>query len=146
MIEALGKASEAVEYVVRARGHLYSLHQLIGRADLLFEQAAERFADAGLADEAVLLDTEIVGRNVLDGRWTFQLVEEFDDCYYRPVSEALRRLELRHVGGSRHVFEEEMKERRRSRGRPGHERRPPTLHQQSGSHQEADSRQQSGEP
>jgi len=25
------------------------------------------------------LATELVGRNVLPGRWTFQVVEEFDD-------------------------------------------------------------------
>jgi hypothetical protein len=127
-IEALGKASEAVEYVERARGHLYSLHQLIGRADLLFEEAAEKFAAAGLRDESTVLLDEIVGRNVLDGRWTFQIVEEFDDCYYQPVSDSLRQLERRHVGGARHVFEEEMKERRRSAGRSGHERRPPDTH------------------
>ena len=31
-IDAVGKASEALEYVERARGHLYAFHQLIGRA------------------------------------------------------------------------------------------------------------------
>ncbi|MCW2691457.1 MAG: hypothetical protein JWM67_61, partial [Mycobacterium sp.] len=30
-VEAVGKLSEALEYLVRARGHLYSLHQLVGR-------------------------------------------------------------------------------------------------------------------
>ena len=34
-VDAVGKASEALEYVERARGHLYAFHQLIGRADFL---------------------------------------------------------------------------------------------------------------
>ena len=28
------------------------------------------------------LEKEVVGRNVLNGRWTFQIVEEFDDNYW----------------------------------------------------------------
>ena len=47
VVEAVGKASEALEYVERARGHLYALHQLIGRADFLFEEAADRSRTAG---------------------------------------------------------------------------------------------------
>ena len=65
---------------------------------------------------------------MLDGRWTFQIVEEFDDLYYRPVEGEVRRLEAAHVGGARHVQESEMKERRRTEGRKGHERRPPGAH------------------
>ena len=76
--EAVGRASEALEYVERARGHLYSLHQLVGRADFLFEEAAELFRNAGQPERADEIDREVVGRNVLDGRWTFQVVEEFD--------------------------------------------------------------------
>jgi hypothetical protein len=32
------------------------------------------------------------------------------------------------VGGRRHLFEAELKERRRSRGSSGHEHRPPAAH------------------
>jgi hypothetical protein len=125
LVEALGKATEALEYVERARGHLYSLHQLIGRADFLLEEAAEQLSDAGHPHDGERLERELVGRNVLDGRWTFQIVEEFDDCYYEPIRDTVRELEQRHVDGARHVYESELKERRRTRGRPGHERRPP---------------------
>ena len=34
-VDAVGKATEVLEYVERARGHLYAFHQLIGRADVL---------------------------------------------------------------------------------------------------------------
>ena len=128
VVEGLGRASEGFEYLVRARGHLYSMHQLIGRADFLFDEAADLLEDAGLTDEAAELRREVVGRNVLDGRWTFQIVEEFDDLYYRPIRDALGALEDQHLDGRRHVFESELKDQRRSRGRRGHERRPPAAH------------------
>lgn len=125
---AVGKASEAMEYLERARGHLYSLHQLIGRADFLFEEAADLLDGCGAEGDAGALRREVVGRNVLDGRWTFQIVEEFDDLYYDPIRAEVHRLEADHVGGVRHLFESEMKERRRSRGAAGHEARPPAAH------------------
>jgi hypothetical protein len=124
--EAVGRASEALEYVERARGHLYSLHQLIGRADFLFEEAAGLFRDAGHPAVADRLGEEVVGRNVLDGRWTFQVVEEFDELYYRVVGDEVRALEQEFHGGRRHVYESKMKEQRRTRGERGHERRPPS--------------------
>ncbi len=70
------------------------------------------------------LDSELVGRNVIAGRWTFQIVEDYDDNYYgvfRQIEEQARN-DL--ADGRRHLYEAEMKERRRTRGRPGHEARP----------------------
>jgi hypothetical protein len=128
LVEAVGKASEAMEYVERARGRLYDFHQLMGRADLLFGDAAERLRAAGAATEADELSTDVVGRNVLDGRWSFQIVEEFDDLYWGFVRERVRRIEQRHMDGVRHVHESELKERERTNGHDGHEARPPRAH------------------
>src|SRR4051794_19560676 len=125
LIEAIGKASEALEYVERARGHLYSFHQLMGRADLEFENAADLLEESGHPNPARLIRDSIVGRNVLDGRWTFQIVEEFDDLYYAEAVGSVRSLERDHVAGKRHVFEARMKEQRRTAGMVGHESRPP---------------------
>jgi hypothetical protein len=124
VVSAAGKVSEALEWVERVRGRVYDLHQMMGRADLLFGDAADELEAAGCPDEAEMLRTEVVGRNVLDGRWTFQIVEEFNDCYYEPVREAERRVRDRLMHGRRHVFEAEMKEQRRTRGLAGHESRP----------------------
>ena len=123
-VEAVGKLSEGLEWVERARGHLYELHQLLGHADLTFGEAVEALRDAGHDDEADLVATEVVGRNVLPGRWTFQVVEEFEDTYWEPVREVERRVRGQLVAGRRHVFESEMKEDRRTPGRPDHEARP----------------------
>ncbi|MFN7151450.1 MAG: hypothetical protein ACK4V6_18475 [Microthrixaceae bacterium] len=128
VVEAVGKATEALEYVERARGHLYSFHQLTGRADLLFGEAAKMLAEAGEPECAEAVESHVVGRNVLDGRWTFQVVEEYDDLYHRHVTEAVTELERRFQHGRRHVFEARMKEDRRTVGRSGHEHRPKATH------------------
>ncbi|MCV7344619.1 hypothetical protein [Mycolicibacterium rhodesiae] len=123
-VEAVGSLSEALEYVERARGHLYSFHQLMGHADLLLGEACDKLRDAGHADIADRLTEEMVGRNVLHGRWTFQIVEEFDDDYWSVLREHERAVRDQLMDGHRHVFEAEMKERRRTSGRPGHEAVP----------------------
>jgi hypothetical protein len=113
-IDAVGKASEALEYVERARGHLYAFHQIIGRADFLFEQAALDLAATGHHAEAASLWRNVVGRDVLEGRWTFQIVEGFDDDYYDAARNEVLRLERVLVAGRRHAHEEQLRERRRS--------------------------------
>ncbi|SCG76155.1 hypothetical protein [Micromonospora inositola] len=123
-VEALGKLSEALETVERARGHLYSLHQLIGHADLMLDDAVELFRSAGHDDIADRIGRDLLGRNVIGGRWTFQIVEDFDDGYYALFRELDRRARDELVDGRRHLYEAEMKERRRTPGRPGHEARP----------------------
>lgn len=127
-VEACGKASEALEWLERARGRLFDFHQMLGHLDLQMGEAAEMLREAGHGELAALLDDEVVGRNVLDGRWTFQIIEEFDALYYEPVKAIEQRLRDELMDGKRHVFEAEMKERRRTTGRPGHESRPPQAH------------------
>lgn len=123
-VAALGKVTEALETVEQARGHWYALHQLIGRADGMLDDAVTHLRRAGHDALADRVRDELIGRNVIAGRWTFQLVEEFDDGYYatfrRIERDALQQL----AGGRRHLHEAEMKERRRTRGAPGHEARP----------------------
>ena len=123
-VAAAGKLGEALEWVERARGHLYSFHQLIGRADFLAEEAADELESAGHPELAAMLRDEIVGRNVLHGRWSFQIVEDFDDGYWQAVRDADKRVRDDLLGGRRHVYEAEMKEQRRTHGRPSHESRP----------------------
>jgi hypothetical protein len=123
-VEAVGSVSEALEYVERARGHLYSFHQLMGHADLLLGEACDKLRAAGHEALADRLECDLVGRNVLHGRWTFQVVEEFDDVYWSVFREHERSVREELQQGARHVFEAEMKEKRRTKGRPGHEAHP----------------------
>jgi hypothetical protein len=126
-VAAAGKLSEALEYVERARGRLYDFHQLIGRADFLFEEAADHLAAAGYPRWEKVVRTDVVGRNVLAGRWTFQMVEEFDDQYWTCVRHVEAGVREDLSGGRRHVFEAELKAARRSAGRPAHEATPADL-------------------
>ncbi len=123
-VAAAGKMSEALETLERARGHLYTFHQLIGETDLALDEVVELLERAGeerLADD---VGRDLLGRNVLPGRWTFQIVEEFDDGYWSRFREYEQAVRDALMDGRRHVFEAEMKERRRTHGRPGHEARP----------------------
>ena len=111
--------------VEHARGHLHGFHRLCGTADLTLGEAVEQLRAAGHDDLADRIDSELVGRNILEGRWSFQVVEEYDDTYYsafRGLEQAARD-EL--VQGRRHLFEAEMKEDRRTHGRRHHEATPP---------------------
>jgi hypothetical protein len=124
-VEALGKLSEALEVIEEARGSLYRFHRLTGKADLALGEAADLLRDAGHDAVADRLERDVVGRNVLEGRWTFQVVEEYDDGYYDAVRSAERDAREELVEGRRHLFEAEMKEDRRTHGRRHHEVRPP---------------------
>ncbi|CAN5450420.1 hypothetical protein BH23ACT3_BH23ACT3_21070 [soil metagenome] len=123
-VTALGKVSEALEWVERARGRLYDFHQLSGRADLLLGDAADLLEQAGRPALAAELRREVVGRNVIAGRWTFQVVEEYDDGYWTTVREFDRRCRDHISDGVKHLFEAEMKDDRRTNGMPHHEASP----------------------
>ena len=87
-VRALGKLSEALETVERARGHLYAMHQLTGTADFQLDEAVSLFMQCGRTALAERIEQELIGRNVTPGHWTFQLVEEYDDGYYAEFRES----------------------------------------------------------
>lgn len=120
-VAAVGKLSEARETVEVARGHLYAFHQLSGHADFQLGEAVDALDAAGHSAFAEELRRELLGRNVLPGRWTFQVVEEYAATYYDPFCAFDDRgRELTH--GFPHVHEARLKVRRRTPGEPGHER------------------------
>lgn len=123
-VEALGTLSAALETIEHARGLLYGFHRLTGSADLDLSEAVEQLRKAGHTDLADRIDTELVGRNVIAGRWTFQVVEDYDDGYYALAKELERTARDELVDGRRHLFEAGMKEDRRTSGRRHHEATP----------------------
>jgi hypothetical protein len=125
-VEGIGKLTEALERTERARGHLFEFHQLIGGADAMLDEVVEKLRAAGHRALADRIETELIGMNVLPGRWTFQVLEEFDGGYYAKFRELEAAARDQLAGGRRHIYEAEMKERRRTPGAPGHESRPST--------------------
>src|SRR5690348_12734405 len=108
-VEALGKLSEALEIIEEARGQLYTFHRRTGEADLALDEAVDLFRKAGHDEIAERLQTELIGRNVLEGRWTFQVIEEYDAGYYAAFQEHERSAREALVQGRTHLFEAEMK-------------------------------------
>ena len=123
-VEGLGKLSEALETVEQARGLLYGFHQLTGKADLLLQDAVDLLRSAGheaLSDD---LERDLVGRNVIADRWTFQVVEDFDANYWSTFRRFDARAREELADGDRHVFEARMKQRERTVGHPRHQAGP----------------------
>ncbi|WIV53760.1 hypothetical protein [Amycolatopsis nalaikhensis] len=125
-VEAVGKVTEAFETIERARGHLYSFHQLTGSADLALSDAVEQLEKAGHAEWARRISEELIGLNVLPDRWTFQVIEEYDDGYFKTFQDLVRDLLGTLTDGRRHLHEQQMKEDRRTEGRTGHEMGTPS--------------------
>jgi hypothetical protein len=131
-VAALGKLSEALEVVEHARGYLYGFHRLTGKADLALGEAVGMLREAGHEDLAAEIDRDIVGRNVIEGRWTFQIVEDYDANYYKAFVAAEDHARQVLVDGKRHLFEAEMKEDRRAPGLRHHEALPPEHDEHAG--------------
>ena len=107
-VAALGKVTEALEAVEHARGLLYGFHRLSGTADLTLQEGVRQLRAAGceaLADE---VETTMVGRDVIDGKWTFQIVEAYDAQYWRPFRDTERWLRDQ-LGAEPHIHEAQMK-------------------------------------
>ena len=108
-VAALGKLSEALEVVENARGHLYEFHRMSGMADLTLQEATKDLRGAGHTDLADEIELVLIGRDVVPGHWTFELVEAYDTQYwtvFRAVDEEAR---TRLADGEMHVYEAEMK-------------------------------------
>ena len=124
-VEALGTLSEALEVVEQARGTLYAFHRLTGRADNDLADALDALEAAGHGELATRIRADLHGRNVLQDRWTFQVVEDYDHGYWSTFRRWEQEARDRLLAGRRHVYEAQLKERNRTHGRPGHEARPP---------------------
>jgi len=119
-VEALGKLSEALEVVENARGYLYAFHRLTGMGDLALGDAVDLLRQAGHPEIADRIDQELVGRNVIEGRWTFQIVEDYDDGYWSLFRDLEREARQTLAQGRPHLHEAQLKEDRRTHGHPDH--------------------------
>ena len=112
---ALGELSAAFEVLEEARGHLYAFHRRSGTADLALQEALDHLRKAGhpaLADE---IDQVLVGRDVLPGMWTFQVVETYDRTYVDVWRAAVEKAQRVVGGGLPHLAESGMKTQEQTR-------------------------------
>ncbi|HVU93117.1 MAG TPA: hypothetical protein VHC23_12830 [Jatrophihabitans sp.] len=108
-VAALGKLSEALEVIENARGLLYQFHRMSGTADLTLQEAVDQLRAAGHEELADEVDQCLIGRDVLPGLWTFQIVEGYDENYYRVFKDVEESARRRLGDVPKHLFEAEMK-------------------------------------
>jgi hypothetical protein len=95
--------------VEEARGLLYSFHRRCGTADLTLQEAIKALHDAGEDQIAREVSDVLVGRDVLPGYWTFQVVEQYDAHYWQPFRAVEATVRNRLAAGVAHIYEAEMK-------------------------------------
>ncbi|MFD9787783.1 hypothetical protein ACFWYX_28060 [[Kitasatospora] papulosa] len=115
-VEALGALSKALETTERARGALYEFHQLTGTADFQIGDAVRLLREAGHTGEADMIERDLLGRNVIPGHWTFQIIEAYNETYYGPFTTLERQLVQDLAQGRDHLLEAELKTTRRPEG------------------------------
>ena len=109
LVAALGKLSEALEVVEEARGLLYTFHRRSGTADRTLQEAIQALHDAGEHQTAQQVADVLIGRDVIPGHWTFQIVEQYDAQYWQPFRAVEADVRQRFAGGAAHIYEAEMK-------------------------------------
>jgi len=109
---AAARLGEALEYVERARGHLYDFHHHIGHADGMLDEVLTGLQKGGRGDLAALIRERVLGQDVLENRWTYQVVDEFDDGFYAAWREVVAQVRDEVPGGERHTWEAALRERR----------------------------------
>ncbi|AYV32774.1 hypothetical protein HET69_18505 [Streptomyces sp. CJ_13] len=119
-VEALGALSKALETTERARGHLYDFHQLTGTADFELDDAVRLLRRAGHHRQAEAVEREILGRNVIPGHWTFQIIEAYNATYHRPFVALEQQIVRDLADGRDHLYEAQLKASRRTAGHPAH--------------------------
>lgn len=115
-VDAVGTISEAFELLQRARGALYEFHQRIGYVDDTLGDGLDQLREAGHRELADEIARTWLGRNVLPGMWTFEVVEAFEATYYRVAAAAEQRIHDELTDGRRHIQEAERKRQRRLAG------------------------------
>ncbi len=110
-VAALGKLSEALEVAEQARGFLYGFHRLSGTADLTLQEAVRMLRDAGWAELAGGIEETLVGRDIVNDQWSFQLVEAYDSGYWQVFRDVEQHARATAGVPGRHVYEAEMKQR-----------------------------------
>ena len=118
LIAALGKLSEALEAVEQAPGFLYGFYRLSGTADLALRDAVAMLREAGHPGLAGDIEHALVGRDIIDGQWSFQLVEAYDAGYWQVFRDAEQHARTTLGVPERHVYEAEMKHREQRGTRP----------------------------
>lgn len=105
------------EHVQRAYGHLLAFHHQIGRAMDRYAAAEPLLREAAHGDLADEIRDRHLPAGVVDDRWSYELVEDFERGFLTDVIGFERRARDRIAGGVAHVAEREQQREWRDRAR-----------------------------
>lgn len=110
--EALHEIELGLEWLHRANGHLVAFHHNVGHAADHLAAAERLLRDAGLEGPANALRDDILPRGVIDeGRWSYDLVEEYQTGLLADLTAFETTIRERLAGGRRHVAERRQERR-----------------------------------
>lgn len=110
--KALHELQLGKEKVRKGYGKLLEFHHNIGDGMNHFNKATDLLEEAGREEEAEKLG-KIVPENVVEDYWTWKLTDKFEDGLLSDVLETDSAIREKMVDGERHVYEEEIEEKRK---------------------------------
>ncbi len=119
-VEALHHVELAVEWLRRAHGDLVAFHHEVGHAMDHLADAEDGLRDAARTELADELRDDFLPRGVLDdGRWSYDVLESYEDTFFEPLCAYEDETRDRLAAGQRHVAEREQeREWKRRAGMP----------------------------
>lgn len=116
-IEALHRVELGLEWFHRAHGHLVAFHHNTGHAMDHFAAAEELLREQGERELANDLRDEFLPCGVLGDRWSYDVLETFQDGLLEDADAFERRARHELADGDRHVAERQQEREWRSRAR-----------------------------
>ncbi len=115
---ALHEAELGLEWLRRAHGALVEFHHDTGHAMDHLARAESLFRETGRTDLANALRDDHLPRGVIDGgRWSYDVLETFEEGFMEPLTGFEREARERVADGQRHVTERRQERRWKRRAR-----------------------------
>ena len=115
-VAAAGAMTEALETLERARGHLYSFHELVGEADFKLDEVLDGLASRARPGSPISCSGSSSAVTCSPDAGRSRSSEEFDDGYYGVFRAQEKAIRDALTDGQRHVLEARMKAERRPTG------------------------------
>jgi hypothetical protein len=105
-VDALHHVELGVEWLRRAHGDLVAFHHEVGHAMDHLADAEDGLREAGRAELADILRDDYLPRGVVDeDRWSYDVLESYEDGFLEPLCAFEDETRERLVDGRRHVVE-----------------------------------------
>lgn len=111
-MEALHEMQLGKEDIRKAYGQLVQFHHNIGSGMNHFKKAADKLEEADMKNESDEVG-EIVPKDVIEGYWTWKLIEEFEEDFFQDVMSTESDVREKLSDGEEHVNEQLMEKRRK---------------------------------